>query len=125
MTTSIRQNMAQPVAEGASAHLSWKAIDHLKNPIPLAGLGTLTWSHYNEATGLIINGRTDIDIKNANGGTVHATTGECTLVIPPADNIIIVPSPSEWHVAFLRWTYNGGAGVGEKEIAFRIVNTLP
>lgn len=123
--TNIRQTMEQPVAEGGTAYLGWNFKDQTGAVLLLTQIGTVTWTHYNEATGLVINARSNVDIKNNNGGTVHATSGAGTLIVPPADNIIVVAGvPSEWHVAFIRWTYNGGAGVGEKEIVFRVQNML-
>lgn len=115
---------SKPVDEGESCLIGWTFKDENGVPVTLAQLGTLTWTHYNESTGLVINNRTAVDIKNVNGGTYHATSGRGTLTIPPADNIIVIPNVSEWHVAFIKGTYNGGAGVVEEEIAFRVMNLV-
>lgn len=122
-TINIRQTMQQEVAEGAIALLSWDLKDEAGVVIPLASLQTIVWTHYNDADGAIIHARTAVDIKNANGGTVHATSGACTLTVTPLDNVMVdATKRREWHVAFIKWTYNGGLGVGEKEIAFPVVN---
>jgi hypothetical protein len=122
-TINIRQTMAQEVAEGGSALLSWTLNDELGVPVPLTGLQTLVWTHYNESDGAIVNARNAVNIKNLNGGTVQATSGACTLILTPADNVILDSTKrSEWHVAYIKGTYNAGAGVVEKEVAIRVVN---
>jgi hypothetical protein len=134
MTTAVREYMRQSVAEGGSALLSFTLEDEAGAPVTLAALLSLKWWLFDEAAGAggakvrtTINGRADVDIKNTNGGTVHATSGACTLAISPADNAIVDPTASaETHVAFIKGIYNGGAGVVEKEIAFRCINlSLP
>jgi hypothetical protein len=117
----VREIMAQEVAELSSALLTWTLEDETGAPVILTNLATLTWTLTNEATGLTINSRTGVNIKNLNGGTVHATTGACTLVLTPNDNALIDPTrSSERHIAFLKGTYNGGAGVVEKEIVYTV-----
>jgi hypothetical protein len=127
MTTPIRERMTQEVAEGGSALLSWTLTDESTPPVPitLAQIGTAQWWHYDEASGSIVNGRTAVDIKNANGGTIASTSGACTLKVTPADNAMVdITKRSEWRIAFVRITYNGGAGVVEKEIAYKLINLL-
>lgn len=123
MSVPIQEIMAQEVAEGGSALLSWNLVTEAGVPVTLAQLTSLTLKLYNRADLAIINGKTATDIKNTNGGTVHATTGACTLALAPADNPIINASRRlETHVALIRGTYNGGVGVVAKEIAFRVRN---
>jgi hypothetical protein len=121
-TINIRQTMAQPVAESGSALLTWNLVDELGAPIQLTQVGTARYWLYDEDTGSVVNSRSNVDIKNLNGGSIHATTGACTLGITPLDSELLdQASAAEWKVAFVRITYNGGAGVVEKEIAFRVV----
>jgi hypothetical protein len=121
-TINIRQTMAQPVAESGSALLTWNLVDELGAPILLTQVGTARLWLYDEDSGAIVNGRSNVDIKNLNGGTIHATSGACTLAITPLDSVLLdQASAAEWKVSFIRVTYNGGAGVVEKEIAFRVV----
>lgn len=120
--TAIRENMREEVAEGGSCRLTGTLTDEAGAPVTLAGLQTLKLWLYDADTGTPISvARTNQDIKNANGGTVGATDGSFSLALGPADNVLMdATKRAEWHVAFVKWTYNGGAGVGEKEIAFRV-----
>lgn len=123
MTTPIIEIMDQEVGEGGSALLTFNLVTETGVPVTLAQLGTLTLKLYNKRTQAIINSKSATDIKNANGGTVHASTGAGTLQLLPADNPIIDATQRlETHVAFIKGTYNGGAGVVEKSIQFRVRN---
>lgn len=123
MTTPIRETMTQEVAEGGSALLTFTLTTELGVPVTLAQLGTLTLTLYNRADEVIINLKDETNIKNTNGGTVAATSGACTLALEPDDNPIVDATRRiETHVALIRGTYNGGAGVVSKEIMFRVRN---
>ena len=125
MTVPVREYLEQDVAEGGSALLTFNLVTELDVPVTLAQVGTLQFWLFNDATGIAINGKTAIDIKNANGGTVHATTGACTLALAPADNPIVTPgNRSEVHIAYIKCVANGGALVINKEIAFTVRNLV-
>jgi hypothetical protein len=120
---TVRITMREEVPEGGSCLLSWTLEDEAGAPVPLSSLQTLTWTHYNEADGSIVNSRNAINIKNTAGGTVGATDGKCTLQVTPADNVIVdSTSRAEWRVAFVKGTANSGALVVEKEIAYKVKN---
>jgi hypothetical protein len=121
--TAIREYMEQEVAEGGSGLITATLKDAAGAAVTLAQLGTLQLWLYDDSTKAAINAKVGTDIKNANGGTVHATSGLLTLTLAPADNPLVTAGKlAEWHVAFVKWTYDGGAGVGEKEIVFKVVN---
>lgn len=121
--STIRELMTQEVGEGGSALLTFNLVTELEVPVTLAQLGTLRLWLYNNADGAVINNKSNVDIKNLNGGTVHATSGACTLALGPLDNVIVDPAlRRERHVARIIGTYNGGAGVVVKEILFNCVN---
>lgn len=54
--------------------------------------------------GAVINTRTAVDIKNANGGTIDAN-GLLTLILLPADNPIVGSESSERHLLIIEWTW--------------------
>lgn len=123
MTTPIRQTMAQEVAEGGSALLTGTFKDELGNPVPLVSIGTVQLWLYDEASDAAINGKTATNIKNASGGTIGATDGSLSLVLGPLDNPILdATKRRERHIAFVKATYNGGAGVVEAEAVISVRN---
>jgi len=90
--------------------------------IPAAQIGTLTLTLYNKKTGAIVNSRTDVNILNANGGTVDAS-GNLSFLFTPADMAIIDTTlASEIRIGLFEWTYGGGAKEGRHEIEFSVRN---
>jgi len=91
-------------------------------PVPLASLVTVTLTLFVEKSGAIINSRNAVDIKNANGGTVHATSGLLTLLLSPLDMAVLLTGQRfETHIALIEWTYDT-VEAGGQEIAFTIQN---
>jgi len=87
-----------------------------------ADLTTLTLHLYDKGSGQIINARENINILNANGGTLDAA-GNLTIQLDPADNALIdATQAAEDHILQVRWKYNGGAKAGAAEIQFRVFN---
>jgi hypothetical protein len=123
--TEVREWMQQAVPEGGSAILTAYFEDENGAQIPLAGIGTVSLWLDNQDTGVTINSRSAVNIKNANGGTVVETGGrtKLTFTLTPADNVLVdATAKREWHIATISATYNGGAGVVRKEILFHVVN---
>lgn len=80
--------------------------------VTLAELDDITLTLTNQANGEVINNRDDVSVKNANGGTFHATTGAFTFDFAPADNPITedgADSRREKHVAMFTATWGSGA----------------
>ena len=123
MTTPIREIMAQEVAEGGSCLITGTLKDELGVPVPLASIGTAQVWLDNEATGATINSRSAQSVKNVNGGTIHATSGAFTLALGPLDNPIVNSAlRKERHLVTLKFSYNGGSGVLEKEAVITVRN---
>jgi len=96
-------------------------------PIPAGTLTTLTFTLYaDDGSNTIINSRTDVNILNANGGTVSAA-GVLTLTLAPADNQILNANlPYERHVVLLEWTWGSGkAGNAELILSVRNLQLVP
>lgn len=84
-------------------------IDEAGAPIPIAAVQTATLTIYarDEATKPIINSVDHVDIKNANQGTIHATSGLLTLSLNSLDNSINnVANDLEWHRLLIEVGYN-------------------
>lgn len=87
--------------------------DETGTPIPGGSLLTLKCWLYLKSTGATINGRSDQNVLNANGGTVDGS-GNFELTLSPADNESQGTGATEIHVLLLRWTYDtDGAGSHE------------
>jgi hypothetical protein len=71
-------------------------------PIPGASLDTMTFTLYNEKTGLVINSRDHVDIRSS----VNAS-GELAFPLTIADMAIIdTTKAEEYHRALIEWTWN-------------------
>ena len=118
------------VRESSSARLTATIKDETETAIPAASIDTLTLELYDQRTHLdspgstaaIINGRAGQDILNANGCVVDSS-GNLTLTLKPADNVIVnAGQSSERHVALLKWTYAAGLKAGMEEVLLDVVN---
>lgn len=97
------------IKEKQSLKLNFTIIDEDGNPITLANLNALTVTVWNKDTAAIINSRTNVDIKNANGGFFHATDGTGYWVMTPADAAVsssLAYEAEELHVVLFQYTYN-------------------
>lgn len=130
MTTNIRQTMAQEVGEGGNAVLTCYFEDGATPPvyIPVAGISSVKFWLDNLADGATINSKSDVEVKNANGGTLAEVTEagvtrtKLTLLLAPADNPIVDSTRlAEWHLGTLKGFYNGGAGMVPKEFIVKVV----
>ena len=111
--------------EKKTAKITATLNDEDGDALALANVDTLILTLYEEATETIINSRSGSDIKNTDGGTLHATSGAFTLTLAPDDMAIVQTDRNkEWHVALIEWTYNSGADDGGKEIAFQVQNLV-
>jgi hypothetical protein len=91
-------------------------------PIPLAQITTLTLTLFDNATGSIINGRSNQDILNTNGVVVEGTSGKLTWTMSELDTTIgNTASFYESRIGQFVWTYGGGKR-GSHEILFTIRN---
>lgn len=91
-------------------------------PIPLDAIDTIKLTLYNAKDGTKINGRDQQDVKNANGVTIHPTSGLLTFRGSPADSPVFDDCVvREVHIALFEWTYNNSDG-GQHQVAFLVEN---
>jgi hypothetical protein len=100
-------------------------------PIPAAQLSTLTLTLYNVEDGSVINSRNGQSVKNANNGTLHATSGLFTWQAQSTDSPIVDPTVPvghyEHHVARFQWTTlaGGAANVSTHEVDIFVQRLAP
>lgn len=116
------------VNEGDAVEYQLTLQDEAGVPLPLATLTTLRLWLTDEASGTTINSRSNQDVKNANDGTYHATSGLFTMVLSAADNPIVSATlrelQPEMHRALLEavWTSGGIPRQKRWEVLIRVVN---
>jgi hypothetical protein len=117
-----RDVMLTPVFEGASARLTATIAG-------LTGVGfkptTCTLLLYDEATGEVINSRTRVNVRDANGGTI-SSDGALVFELTPDDNVIVTPGRSvqrERHIALFEFTWDSGTKAGKHEVEFTVVDS--
>lgn len=116
MLTDQQFDYEQPITEGSTVYLTGTLLDHLNVAIPSAALFALKVWITDRKTGTVINGRNGTSILNANGGTVHATTGAWTFKLGALDSAIVnTADPYETHRVLVVWEYNAGADKGSLE----------
>lgn len=105
-----------PITEGSTVYLTGTILDHLLAPVPSAALYSLKVWVTDLKTGSVINSRNGQSILNANGGTIHATTGAWTLKLGALDSVIVnTADPYERHRVLVEWKYNAGVDAGSME----------
>lgn len=79
--------------------------------IPLTSIDSITLTLFDAGTGTIINSRDNLNVKNTNQVTIHATSGLLTWNALPADSPIVstskAPGALEQHIALFRLVYSG------------------
>lgn len=109
------------VNEQTSFQIQETLKDATNAPVQLAALSGLTLTLYDAKTGTAI--RTAQSVKNANGGTFHATSGLFTMTFTPTDAALITATePEEHHVAEFTATFTGGGATWEKHLWVRNLN---
>lgn len=127
MSRTWEKDYTEEVAEGTTFIFKDGVIkDEAGTVIALADLATVKlWLYKRETPSVFINTRSGQDIKNLNGGTIHATSGAFTLTLGPADNVLSSQAVDrEQHEALIEYTYNGGASKGRVIWRFWVVNLL-
>lgn len=102
--------------------------DELDVAVPLAAIATATLTIYarDEPTLPIVNSVDHVNIKNANQGTIHATSGLLTLNLNSADNTILnAANDLEWHRLLIELTYSGTKNLKQEiDIPVRNLNKV-
>ncbi len=110
------------IPEKTTQKLTFVVQDENEAAVGSGDITTLTVTLYDEATGTVINSRTDTDILNANGGTLDAS-GNGTWTMDPADNPIINGKAYEAHIALFEWTFGiAGAKAGRQTVRLMVVD---
>lgn len=127
MTVNAQQQAEDlgTINEGSSLYLTGTLTDHAGEVLPLASVASLTLRLTDERSGAVINGRSGVSILNANGGTLHPTSGAWTLQLRSADAPIVntsAPPAYERHLLLVEWFYNGGVDKGSKEMVITVRN---
>lgn len=127
--------MVYQLNEKQSATYKASLIDESGAAVPGSSLSTLTLTLYDRATGTIINGRNNQNVKNANDVTVDEQ-GNLVWEMRPEDNVIITDRASstatyvdgelvrgiEDHCALFRATWRGGTRAVSHQITINVVN---
>lgn len=97
------------VEEAGSVLYELDLLDQDDNPIPLVAIASLTATLYDVNSDTVLNSRNAQDVKNTNGGTVHATNGHFELQLLAADNPIVdATNTKETHKLLLELTLTDG-----------------
>jgi hypothetical protein len=128
---TISKYIEEPVAEADSVQITAYLEQETEEYVPLAALSSLTLTLRDKASGGIVNSRNNQSILNANGGTVSevventVTRTKLVLQLTPADHPVVDATRRvESRVALIRWTWNGGARGGGREILYKVTNLM-
>lgn len=98
--------------------------DETETVIPSASINSITLTIIEEDSGDVVNSRNAQSILNANGGTMHATSGLLTMVFTASDTEIVGGADAgeiETHLATIDITW-ATTKKAHREIEFRIRN---
>lgn len=114
-----------PANQNSNAKYSCVLKDENGAAIPAASMNTLTLTLTDQATGAVINGRTNQSVLNVNGGTLDSS-GNFAMTFGFADNPIVTAGSValgaiERHVALFKYTYNSSAGKEEHQVVIAVL----
>jgi hypothetical protein len=118
---ATRTHCPTEIPEGVNFRYEANLKKEDRSPLPYVQLSTLTLTLYALDLDLtIINGAQDLDILNANGGTVDSA-GHLVIVLRLADTAILDPAnATEQRIMLIEGTYP--AGVTRHEVVLTIRN---
>lgn len=124
MTCCDEDRGAIELQEGQSGVFTFILKDENGDPVEKAAVDTLTLHIYDRLTDEIINTRDEQDVLDANGVTMHATSGLVTWSIAPVDVPFLGGDtiPAEVHIARFRATWDSGAKAFSYEIEMTVCN---
>lgn len=116
-------NVPDLVAERSTKLYTATLKDETQTPIQLVDVVSIKLTLYNVDTALtIVNARDHVDIKNANGGTFHATSGLLSFLFTPLDTAILTDGNSaEIRKALIEVVYSGTKELPH-EVQFTVSN---
>ena len=113
-----------PVPEESSVLVTGILAD--ETGAPLTTLDSLTATLFDRVTIRILNGRHEQSILNTNGGAFDPTTGRVTLLLTPADSIVVDQrSWTEEHILRLDFAFTPAGGpqrTGRYAMVLRVQN---
>ena len=121
MPPPITNVPAGPWAASTTPTYTATIVDQNQNPVPASALSTLTLSIVDTLTGLTINGVRQVNILNADRGSVDGQ-GNLTIRLQVGDTSMDeTTAPSVQRSLIIDFSYNGGLSVGRHEATFELV----
>jgi hypothetical protein len=121
--TDSRVHLTESVPELSTCRITGQLVDENDVGVPAAQLNTFTmtlWAITPDGTRPIVNGNSNIDVLNANQGTVDGS-GNFVITLSELDNIIMASGfEHEIHRMLLTWTYAIATETGRFQIDFDI-----
>lgn len=97
------------IAEGDTPQISFQLVDSTNTGIPLGSINTVLLTVYEKNSQSIVNSKTDINVKNANNGTIDSN-GNVVYTMETGDTAIVGPRTREEsvevHVFQFKFNYN-------------------
>ncbi len=116
------------IREATTAQYTATLKDETGTVIPTADMTAITLTLYNDATAAIINSRDAQSVYDANGGTLHATSGLFTMIFTPADSPIVDTTLAhgvrEIHIARFDFTWASGVKAGKHVLTLEVEQFL-
>lgn len=109
------------VTENTVARYTGKLVDETGAGIAAINITSLTLTLVDDATGTIINSRSNQDVNNANGVTVDSS-GNLVWTIGALDNAMVGNLEYESHTATFKWGWAANTKTGYKEICLQVKN---
>jgi hypothetical protein len=122
------QLLTQTLLEGTTGLYDFTLVDETGAGVDGSELETLTLTLFDLDSDLILNGRAQQNILNANGGTVTTTTGltpvtTVSLALAPADTVMLNHNRLvEYRVLVFEWTWASGTKHNAHVIQFGVEN---
>lgn len=116
--TRTEYGKEQAIPEGSTRLYSCTFVDTTGTAIPLVAISTLKLTIVDITSGTVLRNQTDV--KNANGGTVHATTGAFTYTMQGVDVKIIGSGTHEKRLATFELAY--ASGIENHEVSYYVEN---
>lgn len=109
-----------PIAPGTTPKYLGQLQDEVGNPLAGGVLSSLQLTICDTTTKVIINAVQDVNILNADRGTIDGL-GNLVVSLKAADTPLIDPTNmQEYRSLILIWKWNSGASVGAREVRFVI-----
>ena len=119
MSTPYQTYQVEWVPEASTVRITGQVLDLSGGDLPGAQVDTLTATIIDAGTGAVIGLWDELDIKNANGGTLDVD-GLLTLIVPAAD--IVLPTGARATRLKVLFTWQWGDNVGRHRLSFPVAD---